>query len=113
VQLGRSIEDVYFPNWARSFGWRAVGQRSDRIGGRPAITVYYSWRGELIAYTIVASPALPQPAASATKVNGTELRTLRLGGRMVVTWRRAGHTCVLSGVSVSPQELQRLAAWKA
>ena len=31
-------------------------QRSDRIGGRPPITVYYSWRGKLIAYTIVASP---------------------------------------------------------
>lgn len=112
VQLGRSIENVYFPNWARRFGWRAIGQRSDRIDGRPAVTVYYEWHGHQIAYTIVASPALAQPAASVTRLNGVELRTLRLDGRQVVTWRRAGHTCVLSGTSVPPQELQRLAAWK-
>jgi hypothetical protein len=46
-------------------------------------------------------------------LNGVELRTLKLGGRVVVTWRRAGHTCVLSGASVPPGELQQLAAWQA
>ena len=112
VKLGLDVQEVYFPNWTTRFHWRAVGQRTDRIGGRQAATVYYSWHGRQIAYTIVAAPALTQPATQTTTVDGTELRTLDLAGRVVVTWRRAGHTCVLSGSGVSPAVLQELAAWK-
>ena len=113
AQLNRNVENVYFPNWASAFGWKAVGQRFDRIGGRPAMTVYYEWRGELIAYTIVGAPALKQPAAQVSTRDGVQLRTLTINGRLVVTWRRANHTCILSGTAVPPQYLQALAAWKA
>ena len=113
LKLERNVGNLYFPNWAKRFGWRAVGQRVDRINGRLAVTVYYKWRRAIVAYTIVAAPALDQPSARVTRVNGTDLRTLRLGGRLVVTWHRAGHTCVLSGVSVPARDLQHLAAWKA
>jgi len=41
------------------------------------------------------------------------VRTLILDGRLVVTWRRAGHTCVLSGTAMPAAQLQRLAAWEA
>jgi hypothetical protein len=112
-KLETRIEDLYFPNWGKSLHWRAVGQRSDRIGGRVAVTVYYSWRGKRVAYTIVGAPALNTPAAQVRTLNGTELHTLRLGGRLVVTWRRAGHTCVLSGPGVPAAALQHLAAWKS
>jgi anti-sigma factor RsiW len=110
-KLGRRVGQVYFPNWASTLGWRAVGQRVDHLIGRLAITVYYEWRGRRIAYTVLAAPALRQPPAVVSRVDGTELRTLRLGGRLVVTWRRAGHTCVLSGAGVSAGELETLAAW--
>ena len=110
-KLGSRVGQVYFPNWASTLGWRAVGQRVDHLNGRLAITVYYKWRGRRIAYTVLAAPALRQPPAVVSRVDGTELRTLRLGGRLVVTWRRAGHTCVLSGADVSADELERLAAW--
>ena len=113
VKLGQNIEEVYFPNWSGRFGWRATGQRSDRIDGRTAITVYYDWKGKRVAYTIVAAPALKAPSAQVTQLNGTDFRTLTLDGRLVVTWRRAGHTCILSGVNVPGGELQKLAAWKA
>lgn len=112
VNLGRNIEDVYFPNWSTKLGWRATGQRADRINGRLALTVYYGWRGRTVAYTIVGAPPLSQPAAHLTNLNGTELRTLSLDGRLVVTWRRGAHTCVLSGVGVPASVLQQLAAWK-
>ena len=112
TKLAKEIQDLYFPNWAPRFGWRAVGQRTDRIGGRKAVTVYYEWHGQRVAYTIVATPPLSAPSVHATWANGTELRTLTLGGRLVVTWRRAGHTCVLSATGVTAGELQRLAAWK-
>ncbi len=113
VKLGRNIQDVYFPNWNSNFRWRAVGQRSDRLDGRSALTVYYQRHGHRIAYTIVSAPTLAAPAASVKVVYGIALRTLKLDGRLVVTWRRDGHTCVLSGAGVSAAELQRLAAWHA
>jgi hypothetical protein len=112
-KLRQDVQDVYFPNWTGRFGWRAVGQRIDRVKGRTAVTVYYERRGRRIAYTIVASPALRWPGTSAHWVNGTQLQTLVAHGRLVVTWRRAGHTCILSGAGVSSLELSRLAAWRA
>src|SRR5581483_10466213 len=78
VKLGQSVGDVYFPDWTRKFGWRAVGQRTDHLNGRLAVTVYYQWHGQRLAYTIVGAPALKTPSASVTLLNGTELRTLRL-----------------------------------
>jgi anti-sigma factor RsiW len=113
VKLERNVGHVYFPNWTSQFGWRAVGQRVDHINGRLAVTVYYRWHQALIAYTIVAAPALGQPAVRVSRLGDTELRTLSVGGRLVVTWRRDGHTCVLSGVGVPVADLQQLAAWKA
>jgi hypothetical protein len=112
VKLAQSVEELYFPNWSRSLGWTAVGQRRDRLGGRPAVTVYYESRGQRVAYTIVGLPALAQPSASVANVNGVELRMLALDGRTVVTWRRAGHTCVLSANGVGGSELKKLASWK-
>jgi hypothetical protein len=109
--LGRRVGQVYFPDWASTLGWRAFGQRVDRLNGRLAITVYYESRGLRIAYAVLAAPALSQPSAVVSHPDGIELRTLRLGGRLVVTWRRAGHTCVLSGAGVPARELQKLAAW--
>jgi anti-sigma factor RsiW len=114
AQLGQLVGSVYFPDWAKKFGWHATGQRSDHLGGQLADTVYYRAHGETIAYTIVASPALHIPPASHTNLHGTELWTLKLGGRQIVTWRRNGQTCVLSSTSGVPaQVLQRLAAWRA
>jgi hypothetical protein len=113
TRLETKVEDLYFPNWASQLHWRAIGQRSDHINGRVAVTVYYSWRSDTVAYTIVGAPVLRAPAAKTTTRGGVQLRTLMLHGRLVVTWRRAGHTCVLSAVGVSADDLQSLATWKA
>ncbi|MDQ6607064.1 MAG: hypothetical protein M3Z06_11030 [Actinomycetota bacterium] len=114
VKLGAKVDHVYFPDWTRRFGWKAIGQRSDLIGGRSTTTVFYeNWHGQRLAYTIVGAPALAAPSARVSKLHGTVLRTLTLNGRIVVTWRRSGHTCVLSGPGVSTTVLQQLAAWRA
>jgi len=113
AKLAQGVQEVYFPNWSRSFGWRAVGQRVDHLGGRLAVTVYYERAGRRVAYTIVSAPSLRSPAAKQRWLDGTELQSLTLAKRLVVTWRRAGHTCVLSAAGVSSAELSRLAAWKA
>jgi hypothetical protein len=102
------VGEAYFPNWGRD-GWQATGQRVDRLSGHSATTVYYQGHGERIAYTILSAPPLATPRAQVLAVGGLQLRELRLGGRTVVTWRRAGHTCVLSGVRVAALRLAQLA----
>ena len=77
-------------------------------GGR-AVTVYYRSGPGRLACTILSAPALAQPAAMVTVGNGMTVRTLRLHGRLVVTWRRDGSTCVLTGTNVSAAQLRRLA----
>lgn len=113
VKLGRDVQDVYFPNWQRNFGAHAMGQRDDVLGDRAAVTVFYSWHGKRLVYTIVGLPALAEPKGQPTGRNGVEYRTLKLNDGFVVTWRRDGHTCVLSGRGVSPAVLLKLAAWTA
>jgi hypothetical protein len=113
MKLAEMMGALYFPDWAQSFGWRPVGQRTDTINGRRAVTVYYRRRQSRIAYTIVAAPALSVPPASVRVLHGTALRTLTVNGRLVVTWQRANHTCLLSGAGVATTGLQKLAAWSA
>jgi hypothetical protein len=113
AKLETGVEDVYFPNWSDRFNSPATGERTDHINGRVAVTVYYSWRGKELAYTIVGAPVLSTPAAQVTTFDGIRLHTLHQQGRTVVTWRRAGHTCVLSATGVPAVVLQRLAAWEA
>ena len=112
VKLGQAVGDVYFPDWAQRFGWQAIGQRIDHINGRVAVTVYYEWHGKRLAYTIVGAPALATPAAPVRHLHGTELRTLTLGNRLVVTWRAQRPHLRALGSGVPAGELQRLAAWK-
>ena len=101
-----------FPTSRSPFGWRAFGVRSGRIGGRNATAVSYGNGGRRgRGYVIVAGPALAQPAAGqATTIGGVQYQTLQLNGELAVTWRREGHTCVLTGAATWP-ELLALASW--
>lgn len=116
VKLGLSIGAVYFPNWD-SLGWQPAGWRTDRLGGRLAMTVYYrrwngSQTGNEVAYTILKSPPLRWPRSRTVRLDGIALQSFVDRGRLVVTWRRAGQTCVLSGTGVGTSELARLAGWE-
>ncbi len=107
-KLSGDVEDVYFPNWS-GLGWRAVGQRVDTLGRQRAVTVYYQRGSRRVAYTILGAPALTRPAAAARWLGGVEFQSFTASGRMIVTWRRTGHTCVLSGTGVSASALTHLA----
>jgi hypothetical protein len=110
TMLARDVDEVYFPNWA-GIGWKATGERVDRLGGHLLDTIYYRGYGKRIAYTIVGGSALAQPRGAAFTVrNATQLRSLGLGKRVIVTWRRGGHTCIISAARVPDHVLLRLAA---
>jgi anti-sigma factor RsiW len=111
--LDAKVGDVPFPNYAKKFGWKAVGARRDHKSGRDILTVFYRKDGRTIAYSIVSGTALDIPSSAHPSTRtGVEYRTFRHNGRTVVTWRRGGHTCVLSAPTVPPAELVSLADWR-
>jgi anti-sigma factor RsiW len=111
--LHERVADVNFPNYAGKFGWKAVGTRTDEIDGRATRTVFYEKNGKRIGYTVVSGAALDPPGeAVQTTREGTVLWAYRSDGRDIVTWRRRGHTCVLSATGVPHSELLDLAGWK-
>ena len=78
------------------------GRTHRPVGGRHAVTVYYAAVREQVAYTIVATPPLAEPAAQSIRAGSLTVRALRSGTRTVVTWRREGDTCVLSSTGSAP-----------
>jgi hypothetical protein len=111
--LAAAVEGVSFPRWEH-LGWRAVGQRFDRIGGHPVRTVFYAdAQGHRLGYAITGGDALPVSGGRVVRVRGTELRLLRLGGAHVVTWQRDGHTCIVAARDVAPARLVGLVTYEA
>lgn len=111
TRLSASVDEVYFPDWHATIGWTATGSRTDTLAGHRAVTVYYTRESHQVAYTIVATPPLPEPQAEQMQAGSFTVRVLRSGGRTVVTWRKAGDTCVLSGAGLSAAVLAKLAGW--
>jgi hypothetical protein len=115
--LSDSVDGVRYPYWQDALGFGASGTRADRLDGRLVMTVYYTSGGtsdQTTGYTIVSGAALPEPSgASVVRRDGIRFLSLRSGSRTVLTWRRAGHTCVLSaGPRVPVSRLLALAVWK-
>lgn len=106
VGVGR----LHFPNWRATIGWRAVGQRRDRLDARTVLTVYYAKAGHTVAYSIVSGGPLPEPHGTSTSADTYFFQSFHAHGRNVVTWREAGHTCLLSGPGLSPRVLAALIA---
>jgi hypothetical protein len=112
--LKRSVGGVQYPSWHDEFPWKASGVRTDKIDDRNTTTVFYdNPQGARIGYTIVDGKALDEPSGQRTLDQGNEhYVVLRRGDRTIVTWRRGGHTCILSGPSKVPTDkLLALASW--
>jgi anti-sigma factor RsiW len=110
TKLAVGVDSVAFPNLDR-YGWQALGVRRGRVGGRDATVVVYGKDGRRLGYVIVAGKALSRPAeAQAKYISRVQYQTLPVNGRLAVTWRRGGHTCVLLG-QASRAELLKLASW--
>jgi hypothetical protein len=113
--LKASMEGVPFPYWGGSFQWEAVGARDDKIEDRSAKTVYYdNPKGARAAYTILGGDKIDAPSDARKQTSaGIDLWISQDHGRRIVTWTRAGHTCVLSApLAVPEQKLLELASWK-
>jgi hypothetical protein len=108
--LDATAAGIPFPYWQQTVGWRAVGARADRVGGREIHTVFYSGRrGRRVGYAIVGGPAVPVGQGRTVTLGGVPYRFRHQGSATLVTWLRSGHTCVIAGRGVSEVTLLRLA----
>jgi hypothetical protein len=113
TQLSSSVDGVAYPYWGKRFGWSASGARTDHLGGRTIMTVFYTdAHARRIGYSIVAGPALVPPNSRVVSAQHTRFWVFQQGGATIVTWRRDGHTCVLAGREVSQHTLLALAGWE-
>ena len=97
--LNISYAGITFPNYAPQFAVYATGQRTDRIGGRPALTVFYRLpNGARLSYTVFSGRPVRRPLAARPVVfQGVPLHTFTTSsGLAVVTLVRFGRTCVLA-----------------
>lgn len=97
--LDVSYQGVTFPSYAR-FRVPPTGVRDDRIGGRPAFTVFYRLRnGAPMSYTVFAGKPVGLPRnAKHVVFQGVPLTTFSARpGLAVVTLVRFGRTCILAG----------------
>ena len=109
--LDVSYGGVTYPNYGK-FSVPPSGTRTDRIGGRPALTVFYRLpNGTPLSYTVFSGRAVPLPAnAKSVVFKGVPLKTFTTSsGLSVVTLVRYGRTCVLAA-KVKPDVVLGLAA---
>ncbi len=112
--LAAAAAGIDYPYWGGKLGWGAVGGRTDSVGGRTVTTVFYTnSRARRIGYSIVSGAALAIPAGSASvQRHGVSFHVLSHANPAIVTWREAGHTCILTARGVSAGTLMRLATWR-
>jgi hypothetical protein len=109
--IDASYGGVTFPNYGK-FKVPPTGVRTDRIGGRPALTVYYRLPdGTPLSYTVFSGKAVPLPSSVKNVVyQGVPLREFNTSsGLSVVTLVRYGRTCVLAA-KTAPDNVLALAA---
>jgi len=110
--LAAKAGPIAFPTWTRA-GWRAIGARSDTIRGHDVRTVFYvDGAGRRIGYAI-ADAQLSVVGGRRVTRSGAQLRVLAHGATVIVTWRRAGRTCILAGRGVPVERLLTLASYAA
>ena len=118
--LDVSYGGVTYPNYQK-LSVPPTGTRSDRVGGRPALTVFYRLpNGTPLSYTVFSGKAVTLPSSARNVVfDGVPLRVFRTSsGLSVVTLVRFGRTCVLAaktkpdvvlGLAAAPVLAQRAA----
>jgi hypothetical protein len=106
-RIQAQVGGVWFPNYDAYSGWRAVGSRTDEIGGRRAVTVAYRGSGGPVSYTIVDGAPLEVPSGARSRDYGGLRATVLRDG--VITWQQGGRTCILAGADADVTALLRTA----
>jgi hypothetical protein len=112
--LSLRVDGIPFPYYQPTIGWKTAGSRTDTLGGRRVVTVFYTAsRGSRVGYAIVSGTPLPATPGTTEDLGGHRFTVRQVGSARLVTWLRSGHTCVIAGRGVSYPTLLALAADEA
>src|SRR5687768_11978325 len=103
--LDANVGSLEFPDWKKTFDWKAIGRRDDTLSGRNVTTVFYrNPEGARLGYAVVSGDPLgDDPPGRQVTREGKTYNVARAGARTVVTWTQEGHTCVINAPSGVPQ----------
>jgi hypothetical protein len=104
------VGGIAFPYYGRTSSWEATGARTDMLGGRHVVTVFYTAHGHRVGYAIVDGPPLAVTGGKRVMEGGVKYWLQRAPGAQLITWRQGGHTCVIAGRKVRGTTLLKLAA---
>lgn len=109
--LALGVQGVQFPYWQEEHGLKAVGARSETVGGRPVNTVFYeSDEGASLAYSIVSGPPIDALEKDDGDRDGDDYVITGKAGTKRIVWRNAGHTCIIEARGVTADQLEALVA---
>jgi hypothetical protein len=104
------VGGISFPYYGRTSSWEATGARTDTLGGRRVVTVFYTAHGHRVGYAIVDGAPLAVGGGKRVTEGGVKYWLQRVRGAQLITWRQGGHTCVIAGRKVGESTLRKLAA---
>ena len=108
--LALRIGGLAFPSYTAEPAWHATGARLDTLHGRRVATVFYAVRGKIrVGYAIVSGRPLSVYGGTTKWQGGVHYTVQTVDGARLVTWQRAGHTCVVAARGASASLLLSLA----
>jgi hypothetical protein len=105
---GEQLAGLRTPNLA-AYGWAPQGARVDVIGTHTVATTYFQRGGRLLAVSSVSGGPIREPGPAVVTPDGVSVHRMSLAGRTILSWRRGGHTFVLSSIAVPVSRLLDLA----
>jgi hypothetical protein len=99
--LYRSFAGVDLPAALARPGWRTTGTLTVRVAGRTLEVSGYRAGPVTVTYAVAAGPVLRGQTAGYS--------SFRVSGRTAVSWREAGHSCLLLSRRLSPARLLAIA----
>ncbi len=94
----------------RAYRWsRDRGSRVDVIGTHTVATTFYERGGRVIGASVVSGGPVREPGPVVATPAGVRSIEISLAGRTILSWRRGGHTVVMSSVAVPQPWLVALA----
>ena len=109
-RLRLRVGGISFPYYGRTSSWEATGARTDTVGGRRVVTVFYTAHGHRVGYAIVSGAPIPAGGGTLVTRGDVSFWLQHVHGAQLITWRQAGHTCVIAGRRVNPRTLLSLAS---
>ncbi len=82
------------------YRWTPQGARLDVVGTHTVATAFFSRGGRLLAVSVISGGPVSEPGPVVITPGGVPVHKTVIDTRTVLSWRRGGHTMVMSSIAV-------------